>query len=79
MVGTTLDTVVRPQHQQLLWEALGRPRRLNLPLGHYTAALALDPVITSVAEFFGERRAVTHLAGAPARSARPAGAAGLLP
>jgi dienelactone hydrolase len=57
LVAADFDDVVRPEHQDLLWEALGRPQRLSVPLGHYTAALCLDPLISSIADFFdGKRR-----------------------
>lgn len=51
-VSAVFDDVVTPRHQDLLWEALGRPDRLLVPLGHYSTALALDPVVTAVAEHF---------------------------
>ncbi len=38
-VGTIFDRVIHPTHQNRLWEALGRPRRIRLPCGHYSAAL----------------------------------------
>ncbi len=56
LVSTVFDDVVRPPHQQLLWEALGRPSRLSVPLGHYTAALALDGIVDAIAAFFAERQ-----------------------
>lgn len=36
-VSGALDTVVPPRHQDLLWEALGRPQRFTVPFGHYSA------------------------------------------
>jgi pimeloyl-ACP methyl ester carboxylesterase len=51
-VGGTLDTVVPPRHQDLLWEALGRPARLDVPLGHYSAALAIGPILDAAAQHF---------------------------
>lgn len=51
-VGGAFDTVVPEHHQDLLWEALGRPRRLTLPLGHYSAFLALEVVLDAAAEHF---------------------------
>lgn len=56
LVAADFDEVVRPEHQDLLWEALGRPQRLSVPLGHYTAALCLDPLISSIADFFDGKR-----------------------
>ena len=51
-VGAALDTVVPPRHQDLLWEALGRPARLTVALGHYTAAIAIDPILAAAAAHF---------------------------
>ena len=64
LVAANFDEVVRPQHQDLLWEALGRPQRISVPLGHYSAALALDPLVSSIADFFDDRRARVSAAGA---------------
>lgn len=66
LVGATFDTVVPPRHQDLLWEALGRPARLYVPLGHYSAALAIDPILAAAADHFRERLALRGAAG-PAR------------
>ena len=64
LVSANFDEVVRPQHQDLLWEALGRPQRVSVPLGHYSAALALDPLVSSIADFFDDRRSRLAVAGA---------------
>lgn len=56
MVSATLDTVVPTRNQDLLWEALGRPARLSVPLGHYTAALAIEPILAAAAAHFRSRR-----------------------
>lgn len=64
LVAANFDEVVRPQQQDLLWEALGRPQRVSVPLGHYTAALALDPIVSSIADFFDDRRARISASGA---------------
>jgi dienelactone hydrolase len=66
LVDATLDTVVPRRNQDLLWEALGRPARYSLPLGHYTAALAIDAIIGEVAAHFSMR---TSLAAAAPRRA----------
>jgi hypothetical protein len=50
-VHATLDEVVPAANQDALWESLGRPRRLLLPLGHYSAALALWPILAAVDDF----------------------------
>lgn len=51
-VSAGYDEVVPARHQSLLWEALGRPARLHVPFGHYTAALAIDPILTAAADHF---------------------------
>ncbi|MGK0351342.1 MAG: pimeloyl-ACP methyl ester carboxylesterase [Planctomycetota bacterium] len=51
-VSAALDTVVPRRNQSLLWEGLGRPERLDVPFGHYTAAVALDRVIGAAADHF---------------------------
>ena len=58
LVHATMDEVIRRPHQDLLWESLGRPRRLLFPLGHTTAALAIDPILDAAASFFREREPV---------------------
>lgn len=39
VISARFDRVVRYRYQARLWEALGRPRRVILPCGHYSAAL----------------------------------------
>jgi pimeloyl-ACP methyl ester carboxylesterase len=51
-VSAAFDSVVPRRNQDLLWEGLGRPRRLDLPLGHYTAAIAVDEVIAAATDHF---------------------------
>lgn len=48
VIASLLDGVVRYPLQRRFWEALGKPRRLRLPCGHYWAVLFL-PVIKRVA------------------------------
>ena len=55
LIGGALDSVVPPNHLDLLWESLGRPERHTLPLGHYTAALAFPSIMTTVDGFLGQR------------------------
>ena len=64
LVATRFDDVVRPRYQDLLWEALGRPGRLSVPLGHYSSALALDAILDAIASFFDERRTAVAAASA---------------
>ncbi len=54
LVEATLDTVIPRRHRDLLWEALGRPARYSLPLGHYSAALAIGAIVDRVARHFDE-------------------------
>lgn len=61
LVGATFDQVVPRRHQTILWEALGRPRRVDVGLSHYTAALALGTVLDIGCEFLR-----TRFDGAPA-------------
>jgi dienelactone hydrolase len=65
LVHATLDDVVPRRNQDVLWESLGRPRRLLVPLGHYTAALALWPILAAVDGFLRQR-----FAGAPSSQGR---------
>ncbi len=67
LVDARFDEVVPPRNQELLWESLGRPDRIRLPLGHYTAILALGPIATRAHEFFVSR------AGALVRAREVAG------
>jgi dienelactone hydrolase len=52
MVNGRYDTVVPTVHQDLLWEALGRPDRMVVPLGHYSAALVVEPILDAAARHF---------------------------
>jgi len=54
-VSADFDDVVPQSNQDLLWEALGRPARMNVPLGHYTAVLAIGPILTAAACHFAAR------------------------
>lgn len=67
MVEAAFDTVIPGRHQDLLWEALGRPARFTVPLGHYSAALAIDAIVAQVARHFDRWTGDTD---APAHAAR---------
>ncbi|MCK5944036.1 MAG: hypothetical protein KAI24_18770, partial [Planctomycetes bacterium] len=54
-VSAAFDTVVPRPNQSLLWEGLGRPARLDVPFGHYSAAIAVDEVIAAAAAHFRAR------------------------
>lgn len=60
LIGAEFDSVVPLRNQDLLWEALGRPARLQVPFGHYTAALAIDEILATAAAHFTARRTVTN-------------------
>ncbi|MFO1077498.1 MAG: hypothetical protein U1E73_07205 [Planctomycetota bacterium] len=51
-VSARFDAVVVPRQQDLLWEALGRPQRYTVPLGHYSAAIALWPIVAAATDHF---------------------------
>lgn len=53
-VAADFDTVIPRRNRDLLWEALGRPTRLSVPLGHYSAILAIDPIVRAAAAHFLE-------------------------
>ncbi|HSB78025.1 MAG TPA: hypothetical protein VLM91_04510, partial [Candidatus Methylomirabilis sp.] len=52
---TRLDRFVVPEAQDKLWQALGRPRRITLPLGHLGFGLAFYYAARRAAEFFQGR------------------------
>jgi dienelactone hydrolase len=60
------DQVVPPAQQQLLWEALGRPTRVDLPTGHYLGVLYLPWVMDTSLSWLRAR-----LAAPPAVSPGP--------
>lgn len=55
MISTSLDTVVPTRFQTRLWKALGKPTRVDLFAGHYTAILYLPWLTERVIEFFHEQ------------------------
>lgn len=69
-VGARFDSVVPPRHQNLLWEALGRPLRLDVPLGHYSSALAIGGILDACAAHF-ERRLSMRRATSPLAASAP--------
>ncbi len=56
LVSAEFDTVIPQRHQDLLWEAFGRPARFTVPFGHYTAALAIDTILAKVTSHFSHTR-----------------------
>lgn len=54
-VTTRWDDVVPLEHQELLWDRLGRPLRYDLPAGHYTGIIFLPWLMEQAVEWFGRR------------------------
>ncbi len=52
---TRRDRAIIPEAQDMLWEALGRPRRITLPFGHIGFGLAFYYAARRAAEFLWER------------------------
>ncbi len=55
MVIAVADRTIGTGHARSLWRALGRPRATFLPLGHYTAYLALPYLKRASLRFFQEQ------------------------
>lgn len=55
LVAAKYDTVVPVRHQDLLWESLGRPERMRIPFGHYTAAVVIYQILDAATAFFRAR------------------------
>ena len=51
-VAAEFDTVIPRANRQILWEALGRPAQFAVPWGHYSAILAIDPIVGAAAAHF---------------------------
>ena len=54
VVSARFDRVVRYHYQTRLWEALGRPRRVTLPCGHYSAAVFVPWIKRIATRWFAE-------------------------
>lgn len=54
-VSAEFDSVVPQRNQDVLWESLGRPERMFVPLGHYSTALALPAIVGRIHGFLDER------------------------
>ena len=59
VVKTRWDLAVPPEAQDKLWEALGRPRRITLPLGHISFGLVYPMIARRAAAFLQERLGAT--------------------
>lgn len=55
VVKTRWDWAVPPEAQDRLWEALGRPRRITVPLGHLSFGLVYPLVARRAAAFLREQ------------------------
>jgi dienelactone hydrolase len=64
-VSTRWDTVVPPANQELLWRALGRPERYDLPSGHYTGIVFLPKVMDLAVRWLESRFVWTTMATPP--------------
>lgn len=54
-VSARFDGVVPGPSREALWRALGRPERVDVPLGHYTSILALEWIVSRAARFASDR------------------------
>jgi hypothetical protein len=54
-ITAAFDHTMPTRNSSLLWECLGRPRRITLPTEHYTSALFLPWIAARIAEFARER------------------------
>lgn len=54
-VSTRWDDVVPSRNQVLLWEALGRPQRYDLPAGHYSGIVFLPWVMNQAVRWLDKR------------------------
>jgi len=54
-VAARWDGVIPRSSREALWQALGRPERVDVPLGHYTSILALDWLVGRASRFAAGR------------------------
>jgi homoserine acetyltransferase len=55
VVKTRRDRAVPPEAQDKLWEALGRPHRISVPLGHLGFGLVYPVIARRAAAFLHEQ------------------------
>ncbi len=55
MLTTRFDPIVPPAFQEKLWEAFGRPRRYDIPSGHYTGILYLPYITSCIVDWYRRR------------------------
>jgi hypothetical protein len=66
MVVAQFDVVVGTQYENLLWRRIGKPRRIVVPLGHATTALALPFVKGEALRFLQTKFGVQPVEGSQA-------------
>lgn len=54
MVDALFDRVILPNYADQLWEKMGKPARIQVPTGHYTAGLFLHYVRSKIFNHFEE-------------------------
>ena len=52
LIRGTLDSVIPAENSRLLWKLIGRPQRVDMFLGHYTAILALPYILGKINSHF---------------------------
>jgi len=67
MVRAAFDRTMPGRNSSLLWECLGRPKRITLPTEHYTSALFLPWVTGRIVDFARERALAREPEGTLAR------------
>jgi hypothetical protein len=55
LLTTRFDPIVPLGNQERLWEALGQPRRYDIPTGHYTGILYLPYITARIVDWFEQR------------------------
>ena len=55
LLTTRFDPIVPPAFQEKLWEAFGRPRRYDIPTGHYTGVLYLPYITNRIVDWYRQR------------------------
>jgi dienelactone hydrolase len=54
-VAARWDSVIPRPNREALWQALGQPERVDVPLGHYTSFLALNWIVARASRFAAGR------------------------
>ncbi len=59
-VTARFDGVVPEHSREVLWQALGRPERIDVPFGHYTTIFALEWIVSRAVTFATARLDESH-------------------